>query len=100
MIGASPPKPSTLTCILVWSCTTFAMTDACAFSSVPGCRVANPIVACAMAVLEKTRPATAAPTQCNDFDMTSSSVSCESTPRPHYNSLHEEQPKAGRAGPL
>ena len=38
----------TRTCSLEWSCTTLAITEAWAFSSVPGCSVAKPMV-CALA---------------------------------------------------
>src|SRR5258706_254457 len=50
----SPPWPMTRTCSLEWSCTTFAITEACALSSVPGWSVAKPTVCCALAVVAKT----------------------------------------------
>src|SRR6266850_259463 len=46
MMPVSPPWPMTRTWSLLLSCTTLAITEACALSSVPGCRVAKPTVCC------------------------------------------------------
>src|SRR5882672_7513201 len=49
MMPVSPPWPMTRTCSLLLSCTTLAITEACALSSVPGCSVAKPTVCWASA---------------------------------------------------
>src|SRR6185295_5871223 len=69
MMPVSPPWPMTRTCSLVWSWTTFAITDACALSSVPGCRVAKPTVCCALAA-----PANTASTKPQSFSIRISSL--------------------------
>src|SRR5436190_1879201 len=59
MMPLSPPCPITRTCSFEWSCTTLAMTEACALSSVPGCRVAKPTVCWPSASVENAASATA-----------------------------------------